>query len=242
MNASKTQGEGPEKWNEPAKEANEPAACGPGCDCGSPSGSGRAKLAISLVVLLTVAGIIAYKALNGRQPDGSNILVGREEAGAFNIAATAQNAALEKESAAQDKVEPNKVAAPAKEDARIGKYLKSMSELNKVALDQDAVFIFLPGKRDEVASDTTSAAVLSAQKALKSKNIKVGLYTLQTASPDYSAMSVRVQVPAVLVVCKGRGMGAVSGELTETKLLLAFMASSRAGGCGPSGCGPSGCQ
>ena len=240
MNAPKTQTEGPEKWNEPAKEADEPASCGPGCDCGSPSGSGRAKLAISLVVLLAVAGIIAYKAFSGGRQDASNAVAGREEG--FTIAAAAQNATLEKESSAQDRGEPDKAAPSVKGDTRIGKYLESLSELNKLALDQDAVFIFVPGKKDEVASDTTRTAVLSAQKTLNSKGIRVGLYTLQTTSPDFSAMSSQFQVPAILVACKGRGMGAVSGEVTETKLLQAFIASSRAGGCCPSGDSSSDCN
>jgi hypothetical protein len=38
-------------------------------------------------------------------------------------------------------------------------------------------------------------------------------------------------LPGILVMSKGRGMGAVSGEITEEKLLQAYVASSRAGGC-----------
>ena len=38
---------------------------------------------------------------------------------------------------------------------------------------------------------------------------------------------------------KGKGVGSVSGGITEEKILQAYVASSRAGGCGPSGCGPS---
>ena len=214
--------------------------CRPGCNCGVPSSGGKVKAAICLVVLLAVAGIIAHKAFSGRQQDGSNTVARREEG--LTTAAAAQDPALEKESSAQDRGEPNMAAPPARDGTRIGEYLESLSELNKVALGQDAVFIFVPATKDEVASDTTRTAVLSGQKTLDSNNIKVGLYTLQTASPDYSGISSQVQLPAVLVACNGRGMSAVSGEVTETKLLQVFMAVSRAGGCCPSGSGASGCQ
>ncbi len=241
MNSPKTETEGPEKWNAPAKEADEPAACGPGCDCGSPSGGGGAKLAISLVVLLAAAGIGAYQVVSGTQQDASNPVVGRNEAEGFAFVASAQNTTPKEGTMDQGGNEPNKTALSGKDSTRIGQYLESLSELNKVALNQDAVFIFIPAKKDGAASDTTRAAVLSAQRTLDSKNISVGLYTLQTSSPEFSGISSQVQAPAILVACKGRGMAAVSGEVTETKLLQAFTASSRAGGCGPSGCGPSGC-
>ncbi|NIA16667.1 MAG: hypothetical protein GWP08_21665 [Nitrospiraceae bacterium] len=215
----------------------EPAVCGPGCDCGSLSGGGKAKVVIGVVVLLAVAGVIAYKVFNGSRENADNAAAGEKEG--FAIAAATQDAALEKASSGQERAEPDEAASSAKDDTRIGKYLESLSELNKVALNQDTVFIFVPAHNDESASGATRAAVLSAQKALNAKNVKVGLYTLKTTAPDFPAISSQVQVPAILVACKGRGMGAVSGEVTETKLLQAFMASFRAGGCGPSRCGPS---
>ena len=219
---------------------NETAACGPGCDCSTTSSGGKVKVTVCLVVLLAVVGIIANKVLSGGQQDGSNKLAVREEG--FTIAAAAQNAVFEREASAQNRGEPNKAAPSAKDDTRIGEHLESLSELNKVALNQDAVFIFIPTKKDEAASKTTRTAVLSAKKTLKSNDIRVGLYTLQTTSPDFSTISSQVQVPAILVAYKGRGMGAISGEVTETKLLQTFMASSRAGGCCPSGSSSSDCK
>ncbi|MFO8007732.1 MAG: hypothetical protein R6V05_08360 [Candidatus Brocadiia bacterium] len=214
--------------------------CRPGCNCAVPSSGGKVKAAICLVVLLAVAGIIAYKAFSSRQQDGSNTVATRAQGFAADTAA--QNPGLERESSAQDRGEPNKAALSARDGTRIGEHLESLSELNEVALDQDAVFIFVPAKKDEVASDTTRTAVFSGQRTLDSNGIKVGLYALQTTSPDYPEISSQVQLPAVLVACKGRGMRAVSGEVTETKLLQMFMAVSRAGGCCPAGSGASGCQ
>jgi hypothetical protein len=206
----------------------EPAACGPGCNCAAPARGGIAKVVICLVVLLAVVGIIAYKALGGRGAAAASPAA-NDKAG-FNVPPAM-------------KVEDVK-AAPLKEaDKEIGKYLKSMSELNTVAIDQDAVFIFVPATDTLTPSDATRTAVLAAQKTLGAKDTKVGLYTLQAMSADQAQIAKQVKLPAVLVACKGRGMGVVSGEVTETKLLQAYMASSQAGGCGPAsaGCGPSGC-
>jgi len=211
----------------PGKPTGELAACGPGCNCGAPARGGKAKVVVCLVALLAVVGIIAYKVLGGRR-EGTANCAANGEAG-FNVPPTM-------------KAESGKAAASKEGDAGIGKYLKSMDELNTVAIDQDAVFIFVPAIEAAMPSDATRTAVLSVQKTLSAKDTKVGLYTLQAMSADHSQIARQVKLPAVLVACKGRGMGVVSGEVTETKLLQAYMASSQAGGCGPSGCGPSGCQ
>ncbi len=224
----------------PGKPTNETEpACGPGCDCRSPSGGSRVKIAITLAVLLAMAGIITYKGLIGRQQDGSNPLTVSEEG--FATARAARTAGPGKEPAPLNKVEPSKVVVPDKEGASIGKYLESMSELNKDALNQDAVFVFIPAKEDIAASKTTRTAILSAQKVLKARSINVGLYTLRTTSPDFPALSSQLQAPAILVARKGRGMEAVSGVVTETKLLQAFMSSSSAGGCCSSGSSSAAC-
>lgn len=132
------------------------------------------------------------------------------------------------------------VAKPDEDKKPIGDYLDNMSTLNKVAINQDAVFIFIPAKADQAVKKEISDAVMTAQKTLKAKGINVGLYTLKTISSDYEGIAKQVELPGIIVASKGRGMGAVSGEITEAKLLQAYVASSRAGGCGPAsgGCGP----
>lgn len=110
--------------------------------------------------------------------------------------------------------------------------LGSFGELNTVAMDKDAVFVYIPNKKGGNVSDATKNAVLSAQKTLGSKGTRVGLFALKTSSPDYAGISSQVEVPAVLVVIKGKGMSVVSGEASESGILQAFVASSRASGCG----------
>jgi hypothetical protein len=209
-------------------------ACGPGCACGTPSGGRNVKMAVSLIVLLAVAGIFIYKAAATKDNASNNTAA--TGGAAFAFAQPAPSTIPGAESQSSRTATPDVATAGQK----VGEYLESLSALNKVAVNQDAVFVFIPARNNDLASDKTNTALLAAQRTLKSSKITLGLYTLPTSSPDYSAISAQVQAPAILVASKGKGMAAVSGDVTEAKLLQAFVASSRAGGCGPSGCGPSG--
>jgi hypothetical protein len=81
-----------------------------------------------------------------------------------------------------------------------------------------------------------------AARTIESKaGLKCGLFTLKAGSRDYDQIAAQMSVPGVLAMAKGRGMSAVSGDITESKLLQGFVAASSAGGCGPSagaGCCP----
>ena len=244
--------------------ASENAAmvCGPGCDCEVASVSKRIKTAVSLVALMAVVGILIYKGASAGQT-----AAGSTAAGASAVFAVAQAAPaaeplaaeqppdglrvesavggagplVRPETAAAPQTQPaTRASKPAKPASKMGANLGSLNDLNKVAMGQDAVFIFIPGPKDESPGEGTSSAVQAARKSIEAKNISLGLYTLSTGSPDYSAISKQAQTPAIVVATKGRGMTVVSGDVTETKLLQAYVASSSAS-CGPSGCGPSGC-
>jgi hypothetical protein len=221
--------------------------CGPGCDCGKPSGNKKIKVAVCLIVLLAVGGVFAYKVTGTKQSAPANT----ETAFAAPVANGASQqkpdtAAIGKQETVaivvEDKeaVQPIDEQKPAVEDnKKVGEYLDSLATLNKVALNQDAVFIFVPAKGLNFASKETIDAIASAQKKIESTGAKLGLYTLQSSSPEYANIASQLPPPSMLVMSKGRGMGGVAGGITEDKILQAYVASSRAGGCGPSGCGPS---
>ena len=206
--------------------------CGPGCDCGKPSGNKKLKAVICLVVLLAISSIFAYKAKTAKQPAPVNT-------------ATAFAAPVVKEVNEQkpaiptiDKQEP--VVKAVEEKKTVGQFLDSLASLNKVAVNQDAVFVFIPAKSNDIVSKETIDAIASAEQKIKSTGVQIGLYTLQSSSPEYANLAAQLTLPGMLVMSKGRGMGAVSGGITEEKILQAYVASSRAGGCGPSSsCGPS---
>jgi hypothetical protein len=192
--------------------------CGPGCDCGKPSGNKKAKTVICLVVLLAVCGIFVYKATVAKQS-------------APTITETAFAVPL------VNQVNGQEPAAKSVEDKKkVGEFIDSLASLNKLAVNQDAVFVFIPANESETISKETINAIASAEQKLKSSDIRIGLYTLQfSPSKEYANLAKQLTLPSILVMSKGKGMGAVSGEITEGKLLQAYVASSRAGGCCPAG-------
>ena len=207
--------------------------CGPGCDCGKPSGNKKLKAVICLIVLLAIGGIFVYKAKNAKQTAPVNT--------ATAFAAPVANEANEQNPAVStiDKQEP--VVKTVEEKKRVGEFLDSLASLNKVAVDKDAVFVFIPAKENDIVSKEITDAIESAEQKLKSKGVNIGLYTLQPSLPEYANLVAQMTLPGMLVMSKGCSVGAVSGGITEEKILQAYVASSRAGGCGPSspGCGPS---
>lgn len=188
-----------------AATSDNDAACGPGCSCRKPSGDTRVKTAVCLIVLIAAFVIIGYKVTIAQQkPNGS-------APGTFNALST--------------------FSSPVENKAAVGQFLDSLTSLNTVAVSQDAVFIFVPGKGVVTASEETKNAINSASQALRSKGVKIGVYSLRSSSPDYARIAAQLSLPGLLVMTKGRGMAAVSGDISETKLLQAYVASSRGGGC-----------
>ena len=192
--------------------------CGPGCGCGKPSGNKKAKAVICLIVLLAICGIFVYKAKSAKQSAPAVTET--------SFAAPIANRTDGQEPAVKS-VEDKKIA---------GEFIDSLASLNKVAINQDAVFVFIPANGNETISKETLNAIASAEQKLKSSGINIGLYTLRfSPSKEYANIAAQLTLPGMLVMSKGRGAGVVSGEITETKLLQAYVASSRAGGCCPAG-------
>ena len=99
---------------------------------------------------------------------------------------------------------------------KVGEFIDSLASLNKLAINQDAVFVFIPANGNETISKETLNAIASAEQKLKSSDIRIGLYTLQfSPSEEYANLAKQLTLPSILVMSKGKGMGAVSGEITE---------------------------
>jgi len=124
-----------------------------------------------------------------------------------------------------------------------GAELESIASLNKLATDTDAVFVFLAAK-DQLNDQAITRQIEAAAKIIKADGVRVSAFRLKQSAPDYAQLAKQVSVPSVLAMVKGRGTSAVSGEITETKLVQAFVAASRpGGGCCPAGsttCPPTG--
>lgn len=133
-----------------------------------------------------------------------------------------------------------KAEVAAADETTVGTILGAFAELNTAAAKTEAVFVFLPGK-EGTSAKAPSAPMKAAVRTMEAKGVKCGLFTLKPGTRDYEQVAKQMAVPGVLALVKGRGMSAVSGEVTEAKLLQGYVAAGSAGGCGPSagaGCCP----
>ena len=114
--------------------------------------------------------------------------------------------------------------------------------LGKNGPDKDGVFVFLTGEDTRKSRDIVPVIEKSAA-TLRGNEINMGLFTLKAGSSEYANLAKQVTPPCVLAMAKGRGASAVSGDITETKLMQAFVAASSAGGgCCSSGGSAAGCK
>ncbi len=202
--------------------------CAPGCGCHSTGPLGRKRLIVGTLVLLVAVALVARAVIK------TNTAPSQPDAAAFALPTAAQTPPAESAPATPP------VATAKTPDTFVAKEIGAFAELNTLAAASDAVFVYVPGK-DGTASNPSATAMKSAVSRIGSQGYKIALFTLKAGTRDYEQIAAQMPVPGVLAMVKGKGMSAVSGEVTETKLIQGFVAASSAGGCGPSGCGPAGC-
>jgi hypothetical protein len=221
MSTTNENGEQPEKM-ESVKEGT--ACCGPGCGCGTGAKPNNARWVVGVIVL-AAAGVLVVKGMVKSDK-------GATQAPADGFA----NPTATQVAAGAD----TKAEVAAADETTVGTTLGAFAELSTAAAKIDAVFVFLPGK-EGASTKAPSAPMKSAARAIEAKGMKCGLFTLKPGCADYDQIAKQMSVPGVLALVKGRGMSAVSGEVTEAKLLQGYVAAGSAGGCGPSagaGCCP----
>lgn len=204
------------------------AGCGPGCGCNAPGTPGKTRWVIGAIVLVA-AGVMVVRAVV--KTDGAST---QASPTAFADPVASQTAA----GTGITSTTPE-ATAPVTETS-VGTTIGAFAELNTVAAQTDAVFIFLPGK-DGAAGNPPSTPMKGAVRMIESQGKKCGLFTLKAGTRDYDQIAKQMSLPGVLAVVKGAGMSAVSGDITESKLVQGFVAASSAAGCGPSaaaGCCP----
>ncbi len=192
-------------------------SCGPGCGCREPAGKGttKIKIAICLAVVGAIVGVLLFKTTSAKQ---NAPVIGTK--GFSNPLASAGNGAVLNSSGQQ---------------GGSGASLSAIAELNVVAAKLDTVFLLIPGKDNAPATKEAGAALAAVERTLNAKGLSTGIYTLETASPDYPDVAAKVKAPGVAVLTKGRGIGFSSGSISETSLMQAYVASTRGGGCCPPG-------
>ncbi len=205
--------------NEGALKSESSTCCEPSCGCHATGPAPRYRWIIGVIVLVA-AGVLVARAVvkNG---------------GAAPVSPAAGFSAG---------LSPAAPAPPAQGTPPQSKVIQALSDLNTVAVNSDAVFVFIPGKDTSTEKDVM-LEIQNAARAIETRaGNNIGLFTLKLDSPDYAQIMSQVTPPGVLALVKGRGMNAVSGDITEAKLVQAFVsAASAGGGCGPaasSGCCP----
>ncbi len=199
------------------------SACGPGCACHGTDTAGRTRWMVGMIILLVAVVLVARAVVKNH--------------GASTEPATSDFPMLVPTATADTQAPAIPVAAGAATETSVGKTIASLSDLNTIAAVNDAVFVYVPAK-DGASGAPPTASMQSAASRINSQGYKLALFTLQKGSRDHAQLAAQMSVPGVLAMVKGRGMSAVAGEITETKLIQGFVAASN---CGPGGCGPGGC-
>ncbi len=122
-----------------------------------------------------------------------------------------------------------------------GQPLDSLASLNKAAANTDAVFILLAAD-DQESSQAAITQIEAAAKTIQGGGKRISAFRLKPGTADYANLTKQLSVPCVLAMVRGGGMsGVLADQITETKLVQAFVAASRPGSsCCPAGgtCAP----
>ena len=213
-----------------------------GGDCCSPdsSNSGKSwKMLIFLIIVIAAGVVLARSLINKSNSNG-----GQSQQG-FAPIQTNSDCDTAPLLTATPQVETPAVVSDEKkadvpEPASIlwGKPLDSLASLNKVAAETDAVFIVLSAE-GKLKMEPITKEIEAAAKKIQAGGKRICAFTLKKDAPNYARLAKQFSIPCVVAMVKGRGLSGVSGEITEKKLLQAFVMASRPqSGCGPGACGP----
>ena len=113
--------------------------------------------------------------------------------------------------------------------------LASLSSLDTAARDVDGVFILLVNNETD-KTPVMLKEITGAAKTLVSRGTRMSTFELVRTAQDFAMITSQMPAPGVLVIVKGRGMRGVQGnDITETKLLQAWIAALQPTSCCPAG-------
>jgi hypothetical protein len=221
--------------------------CDGGSCCPSDSDAGGKNWKIVVFVLIVIAaGVVLARSLINVNQSNSAVDPAQEPFAPVQREALdtpALNAVTAAPTASEGEMEATVVLDETPDKAAPtlwGPELDSIASLNQAAAGVDAVFVFLVAEGEQEMQPITGAIEAAAGK-IRSKGSKMLAFTLKKDSTNYTQLAKQFSIPCVLAMVKGHGMSAVSGEITESKLIQAFVTASRArSACCPGGgpCGP----
>jgi len=125
--------------------------------------------------------------------------------------------------------------------ASSGAGLSPFEDLGGAFAEHDFVFVVLPGTDNGSASEL-ARPVAEAAARVRARGVGVGTFVLGRDNAEFAKAVDLFAVegfPAVLALKKGCGQAVVHGEITETKLLRAYLEACAASpSCGPGPCCP----
>jgi len=224
------------------------------CPTGADGGGGKSWKTLVFVVIVIAAGVVLARSFINKsnsisdqaqelfatvQPEPKSDTPPPPKAAVTAESPTESEVAVEAPSVVNDTTKeevPDKAVS-----ALWGPELSSLASLNKVAANFDAVFILLGGE-DQLKMQQVTKEVEAAAKTIQSGGSRISAFTLKKDAPDYRRLAKQFSIPCAVAMVKGGGASGISGEITETKLIQAFVTASRSGsGCCPGGGGTSGC-
>jgi hypothetical protein len=212
------------------------------CPSGSTGGSQRWKTAVFILVVITAGAVLANSLVRKFHADAD------QSKKVFSSIQMDSCCLAPVQSSAETAVSP--VAVEAKEqDLTVEEALTlwktelaSLSSLNQVASGADAVFVLL-GSQSQQNNKGIAREMESALAKIKANGTRVSTFWLQDSAPEYANLATQMTFPCVMAMVKGGGMSVVSDQISEAKLVQAFVTASRpSSSCGPAGCGPAGCD
>lgn len=212
--------------------------CGPGGGCRSASLGARARVAIGIVILGVAGVLVARAVIKSRSARTEPV-----EPAYTSVTAPADAAGPSDGSVSAEDKESTDTRAPfvaGASESRVagsiaGREIAALSELNQIAGETDAVFVYLPAQKEETSEAPPIRSLEGAVRTIEAQGYKVGIFTLKSDAPEYMQLAAQMTGPGVVAMFKGRGMSTVTGDITETKLIQGFVAASGAGGCCPGG-------
>jgi len=196
-------------------------------------------------IIVVIAGALVARAMlkgdsgSAQKPDAEYAFPQRAGVATTAVAGPGPEASDDASETAAPAAPPDAGDKPGNRPVVCGELIRSLGDLNRKAADRDGVFVFLAGQ-NPVKSREAVTAIEKGAVTLHGRGINMGLFTLDDGSSEYTNLAKQVPPPGVIAMVKGRGASTVTDDITEAKLIQAFVAASSAGGgCGPSGCGPS---
>ena len=190
--------------------------------CGA---SGRSRWTVGIAVVLVIVAVVASRVM----PKDTAVAVASSAPESTLATPAGAGEAIPAGAVAESAADEPAAAVTQTNEALVGREINFFADLNELPRDIKAVFVFVPS-REPGSAAAPRAPMEAAARTISAQGSKIALLTVSATSPEYEQFAMQVAVPGVLAMVKDGGTEVVSGEITETNLVQAFIAASGLGG------------